>query len=298
MIKKGEVELGIAPIGWTNDDMPELGGDIPFERCIDEMAEAGFEGCEVGNKFPRDPDVLKRALEPRNLSIASAWFSTFFTTKTAEKTVREFIKHRDFLYAMGAKVIVVAECGRSIHGDINIPLHNNKPIFNDQEWKKLVNGLHELGKLAAEKGMSIVYHHHMGTGVQTFEEIEKLMNLTDPTLVSLLVDTGHMVFAGGDPAKLIKKFGNRVKHVHFKDIREEIMKRSIQENMSFLESVKLGVFTVPGDGMIDFVPIINALNDINYKGWIVVEAEQDPKIAPPLEYAKKAREYIREKAGL
>ncbi len=298
MIKKGEVELGIAPIGWTNDDMPELGGDIPFERCIDEMAEAGFEGCEVGNKFPRDPDVLKRALEPRNLSIASAWFSTFFTTKTAEKTVREFIKHRDFLYAMGAKVIVVAECGRSIHGDINIPLHNNKPIFNDQEWKKLVNGLHKLGKLAAEKGMSIVYHHHMGTGVQTFEEIEKLMNLTDPTLVSLLVDTGHMVFAGGDPAKLIKKFGNRVKHVHFKDIREEIMKRSIQENMSFLESVKLGVFTVPGDGMIDFVPIINALNDINYKGWIVVEAEQDPKIAPPLEYAKKAREYIREKAGL
>ncbi len=297
MIKKGEVKLGISPIGWTNDDMPELGGDIPFEQCIDEMAEAGFEGCEVGNKFPRDPVVLKRVLKPRNLSIASAWFSTFFTTKALEKTVQEFVKHRDFLYEMGAKVIVVAECGRSVHGNINVPLHN-KPIFNDQEWKKLVDGLHKIGELAAEKGMNIAYHHHMGTGVQTFEEIEKLMNLTNPTLVSLLVDTGHMVFAGGDPAKLIKKFGNRVKHVHFKDIREKIMKRSIQENMSFLEAVKLGVFTVPGDGMIDFVPVINALNDINYTGWIVVEAEQDPKIAPPLEYAKKAREYIREKAGL
>lgn len=298
MIKNGEVKLGIAPIGWTNDDMPELGGDIPFEQCINEMAEAGFEGCEVGNKFPRDPDILKKALEPLKLNIASAWFSTFFTTKAAEETIREFIKHRDFLHAMKAKVIVVAECGKSIHGDINIPLHNNKPIFNDQEWEKLVNGLHELGRLAAEKNMNIVYHHHMGTGVQTFEEIERLMNLTDPTLVSLLVDTGHIVFAGGNPMELIKKFGSRVKHVHFKDIRKEIMKRSIQENMSFLKSVKLGVFTVPGDGMIDFVPIINALNEINYKGWIVVEAEQDPKVAPPLEYAKKAREYIREKAGL
>ncbi len=298
MIKKGEVKLGIAPIAWTNDDMPELGGDIPFEQCIDEMALAGFEGCEVGNKFPRDPATLKKYLGLRNLKIASAWFSSFFTVNEAEKTIERFVKHRDFLHAMGSKVIVVSESGRSVQGKIETPLHSNKPVFSEEEWEKLVNGLHELGKLAAEKDMKIVYHHHMGTGVQTFEEITKLMELTDPKLVSLLVDTGHMVFAGGDPVELIKKFGDRVKHVHFKDIRKEIMKKSIQEDMSFLKSVKLGVFTVPGDGMIDFVPIINALNNIDYKGWIIVEAEQDPKMAPPLEYAKKAREYLREKAKL
>ena len=297
MIKKGEVKLGIAPIGWTNDDMPELGGDIPFEQCIDEMALAGFEGCEIGNKFPRDPRILKKALSLRNLSVASGWFSTFFTTNRAEETINNFIKHRDFLFEMGAKVIVVSESGKSVQGKMDTPLHANKPIFSDEEWKKMVEGLHELGKLANDKNMKIVFHHHMGTGVQTPEEIDKLMELTDPELVSLLVDTGHIVFAGGDPVKLIKKYGKRVKHVHFKDIREKIMRKTFEEDMSFLEAVKAGVFTVPGDGMIDFSPIIDALNEIDYKGWIIVEAEQDPKMAPPLEYALKARKYLREKIG-
>ncbi len=297
MIKKGEVKLGIAPIGWTNDDMPELGGDIPFEQCIDEMALAGFEGCEIGNKFPRDPRILKKALSLRNLSVASGWFSTFFTTNRAEETINNFIKHRDFLFEMGAKVIVVSESGKSVQGKMDTPLHANKPIFSDEEWKKMVEGLHELGKLANDKNMKIVFHHHMGTGVQTPEEIDKLMELTDPELVSLLVDTGHIVFAGGDPVKLIKKYGKRVKHVHFKDIREKLMRKTFEEDMSFLEAVKAGVFTVPGDGMIDFSPIIDALNEIDYKGWIIVEAEQDPKMAPPLEYALKARKYLREKIG-
>lgn len=292
MIVREDIRLGIAPIGWTNDDMPELGGDISFEQCIDEMAEAKFEGCEVGNKFPRDPEVLKAALEPRGLQVASAWFSTFFTTKDPEETYSAFLKHRDFLHAMGAKVIVVSETGKSIQGEINTPLHSAKPIFSDRDWKKLVDGLHELGKLAAEKDMKIVFHHHMGTGVQTYEETRKLMELTDPELVYLLVDTGHMVFASGDPVELIKEFGPRVKHVHFKDLRKDIMERSFKEDLSFLNSVKLGVFTVPGDGMIDFVPIVKALNEIDYKGWIVVEAEQDPKLAPPLEYAIKARNYL------
>jgi inosose dehydratase len=160
------------------------------------------------------------------------------------------------------------------------------------DWKKLVDGLHELGKLAAEKGMKIVFHHHMGTGVQTYEEIRKLMELTDPELVYLLVDTGHMVFAGGDPVELIKEFGPRIKHVHFKDLRKDVMERSFKDDLSFLNSVKLGVFTVPGDGTIDFVPIVKALDEIDYKGWIIVEAEQDPKLAPPLEYAIKARNYL------
>ena len=298
MLKKGDVRLGIAPIAWTNDDMPELGGEISFEQCIDEMALAGYVGSEVGNKYPRDPKVLKAALEPRGLQIASAWFSSFLTTKELEETVSEFIKHRDFLHAMGAKVIVVAEQGHSIQGQMDTPLHANKPIFTESEWQRLVDGLHRLGELAHEKGMEIVYHHHMGTGVQTYEEVERLMASTDSKRVSLLLDTGHISFAGGDSLDLIKNFGSRIKHVHFKDLRAEMELLVETENLSFLQAVKKGVFTVPGDGRIDFEPIIAALNEMDYKGWIIVEAEQDPALAPPLEYARKARAYIKEKAGL
>lgn len=297
MLKQSNVRLGIAPIAWTNDDMPELGKEISFEQCIDEMAEAGFVGSEVGNKYPKDPEVLAAALKPRGLSIASAWFSSFFTTKDPKETYEAFIKHRDFLHAMGAKVIVVSEQGRSIQGQMDVPLHENKPVFTEEEWTKLATGLEELGRLAAEKDMQIVYHHHMGTGVQTFAEVQKLMHLTDPNLVYLLLDTGHIVFAGGDPVKMIETFGNRIKHVHFKDLRPLIVQKSFDDRLSFLESVKQGVFTVPGDGMIDFAPVIQLLGEIDYKGWIIVEAEQDPALAPPLEYAIKAREYLREQLG-
>lgn len=298
MFKKGEVKLGIAPIAWTNDDMPELGGEISFEQCIKEMALAGYEGSEVGNKYPRDPEVLKKALAPHGLQIASAWFSTFLTTKPLEETVKPFLEHRDFLHAMGAKVIVVAEQGHSIQGQMDTPLHDNKPIFTDLEWDKLAAGLEHLGDLAAEKEMKIVYHHHMGTGVQTFEEVDRLMASTDPEKVYLLLDTGHIVFGGGDSVTMIEEFGHRIKHVHFKDLRKNVEQEVSDQKLSFLQGVRRGVFTVPGDGYIDFTPVIAGLSKIGYKGWIIVEAEQDPAIAPPLEYARKAREYIREKTGL
>ncbi|OQY08316.1 MAG: myo-inosose-2 dehydratase [Marinitoga sp. 4572_148] len=297
MIRREDIKIGIAPIAWTNDDMPELGGEISFEQCINEMQKAGFEGTEIGNKYPKNPKILKSELEKRNLKVASQWFSTFFTIGEFNKTVEDFKKHRDFLKEVGAEIIVVAECGKAIHGNINIPLHKNKPIFNEDEWKKLSEGLNLLGDLALEKDMKIVYHHHMGTGVQTYEETVKLMELTDPKKVFLLVDTGHMVFANGDPVELIKRFPNRVKHVHLKDLRKEILEKTYSEDLSFLDAVKAGVFTVPGDGMIDFKPIFDILNEIDYTGWFVVEAEQDPQKAPPLEYAIKARNYIKKLIG-
>jgi inosose dehydratase len=297
MSEERKIKIGISPIGWTNDDIPdELGGDIPFEQCIDEMAFAGYEGCEVGVKFPRDPKILKRALDLRHLSIASAWFGCYLTTKPLQETIDRFIRHRDFLYEMGARVIVVAEEGIFDREASQVPL-SHRPIFSASDWKKLVEGLHTLGKIAAEKNMRIVYHHHMGTGVQTFEETVKLMEMTDPNLVSLLVDTGHMTLAGGDPLELIKRFPDRVKHLHFKDVRKNIMELAIEKDMSFLDAVKLGIFTVPGDGMIDFIPIIKELEKINYEGWIIVEAEQDPQKAPPLEYAIKARTYLSQMAN-
>ena len=286
------IRYACAPIAWTNDDMPELGKHNSFEQCISEMALSGYEGTEIGNKYPKDPNKLKSYLEPRGLSVASAWFSSYLTTRPFEETKSSFIKHRYFLYELGAKVIVVSEQGRSIQGDINKPLFKNKPNFTDSEWEKLVIGLENLGKLANEKDMSIVYHHHMGTGVQTTKEIDKLMYLTTPENVSLLYDTGHLVMSGEDPIAIFNKYQNRIKHIHFKDIRNDIKNIVYNENFSFLDGVKKGMFTVPGDGDINFKPIIETIYDSNYEGWIVVEAEQDPSIANPFIYAKKARDYI------
>lgn len=298
MLDKNKVKLGIAPIAWTNDDMPELGGENTFEQCVSEMALAGFTGSEVGNKYPRDTEVLKKALNLRGINIAAAWFSSFLTTKPLEETVVEFIKHRDFLHAMGAKAVVVAEQGHSVQGMMDTPVFSKKPYFTEEEWNKLARGLEELGKLAAEKGMKVVYHHHMGTGVQTLEEIDKLMEMTDPSLVYLLFDTGHLTFSDVNPEVVLKKYINRIKHVHLKDIRKEVLDKVKSEDMSFLNAVKSGTFTVPGDGMIDYDPLFKILDENNYEGWFIVEAEQDPAKANPLEYAIKARKFIAEKTGL
>ena len=293
-----QIQLAIAPIAWTNDDMPELGSENTFEQCISEMALAGFTGTEIGNKYPKDPEVLEQYLNIRGLKVASAWFSAFLTTKPFEETAEAFKAHRDFLHAMGAKVIVVAEQGHSIQGIMTAPAFDDKPVFTDEEWKKLAEGLEKLGDLAHEKDMEIVYHHHMGTGVQTTEEIDRLMEMTDPDKVKLLFDTGHLVFSGENPIAVYNRHQDRIKHIHFKDIRQETAEEVEKEKDSFLNGVKKGVFTVPGDGMIDFTPIWTAIHASDYEGWIVVEAEQDPAKANPFEYAVKARSYIREVTGL
>jgi inosose dehydratase len=181
---------------------------------------------------------------------------------------------------------------------IDVPVIDKKPTFTEEEWKKLAEGLNELGKLAADKDMIVAYHHHMGTGVQTLEEIDRLMEMTDPNLVYLLFDTGHLTFSNIDPISVLNKYIKRIKHVHLKDIRKEVLDKVYAEHYSFLKAVKNGVFTIPGDGMLDFEPIFKILEDNGYKGWFVVEAEQDPAKANPLEYAIKARRFIAEKTGL
>ncbi|AYE35027.1 myo-inosose-2 dehydratase [Clostridium septicum] len=292
------VKLGIAPIGWTNDDMPDLGKENTFEQCISEMALAGFTGTEIGNKYPRDVKVLKKALDLRKMEIASAWFSAFLTTKPYEETEKAFIEHRDFLNSMGAKVIVISEQGHSIQGEIDTPIFGCKYVFNDEEWKRLAEGLNKLGQLAKEKDMKVVYHHHMGTGVQTTEEIDKLMDLTDENLVYLLFDSGHLVCSGEDELVILKKYINRIKHVHLKDVRKDVVDEVRRNKLSFLQGVRKGAFTVPGDGSIDFDPIFKILSENKYEGYLLVEAEQDPKKANPLEYAIKARKYIKQKTNI
>ncbi|MDR2636911.1 MAG: myo-inosose-2 dehydratase [Zoogloeaceae bacterium] len=297
-MKAGNIRLGVHPNAWTNDDLPELGGEIPFEQCVSEMALAGYTGSEIGNKYPRDPKVLNKALELRGLTICNAWFSAFLTTRPYEEVEREFIQCRDYLHELGARVIGTAEQGHSIQTRQDLPILEAKPFFTDEEWRRLCESLNKLGKLAAEQGMKLTYHHHMGTGVQTASEIDRLMENTDPARVGLLYDTGHLVFSGEDHLAVLDKWISRIGHVHLKDMRPAVYEQAVKGKWSFIRAIKEGVFTVPGDGCIDFVPVFEKLKRAEYSGWWVVEAEQDPAKANPLEYVMKARRYIREKANI
>ncbi|KGT91108.1 inosose dehydratase [Erwinia typographi] len=298
-MNKDNVKLAIAPIGWTNDDMPELGAENTFQQIVSEMALAGFTGSEVGSKYPRDPAVLKPMLDIRGIQICNAWFSTFFANGDKAKTIDEFINHRDFLHAMGAKVIGCSEQSKSIQGT-TLSVLEEKPYFTDEEWRLTAEGYNELAKLAAEKGMQVCLHHHMGTAIQTTEEIDRFMASTNQD-VFLLFDTGHAYYSEGSQAKMLailEKYLPRINHVHLKDVRDEVVAQVKSRKLSFLDGVKKGTFTVPGDGVIDFMPVFKILDEAGYKGWMVVEAEQDPALANPFEYAVKARKYIRERAGL
>ncbi len=297
MLDKNKVKLGIAPIAWTNDDMPDLGAENTFEQCISEMALAGFTGCEVGNKYPKNTAVLKKALDLRGMQICNAWFSTFLTTKPYEETEKGFIEHITFLKEMGAKVVGISEQGHSIQGT-DKSIFDDKYVMNDEEWEALCTGVNKLGKVAKDMGITLTFHHHMGTVVQTAAEIDRLMENTDPELFNLLFDSGHLAYCGEDYMYVLKKYINRIKHVHLKDIRPDVIAEVKANGESFLQGVRKGTFTVPGDGVIDFEPIFKVLEENNYEGYVLVEAEQDPAIANPFEYAKKARAYIAEKAGL
>lgn len=299
MFDKNKVKLGIAPIAWTNDDMPDLGKENTFEQCVSEMALAGFTGSEVGNKYPKDPEVLKKALELRGVEICNQWFSSFLITKPFEEVEKEFRAQLAFLKAMGAKVIGASEQSYSVQGQMDTPVFGHKYEMNDEEWDTFCTGMNKLGKIAKEEyGIALTFHHHMGTVVQSLAEVDRMMENTDPEYVSLLFDTGHFTYCGEDPLEVVKKYVHRIKHVHLKDIRPEVVEQVKKENMSFLAGVRAGAFTIPGDGCINYDPIFKVLEEAGYEGYMVVEAEQDPAKANPLEYAIRARKFIAEKTGL
>ena len=261
------VKLGIAPIGWTNDDMPQLGGELTFEQMVSEAALAGFQGTEVGGKFPTDPAVLNKALDLRGIKIASQWFSSFLCSTPYEENEKAFIEQLDFLEAVGASRINVCELTRCLFAEECSMFGDNKPIATDEEWDKLCDGLNKLGN-------------------------------TDPRYVYLCFDTGHFTFSKEDAVKAAKEFGPRIGHVHLKDIRPDMMEKAYAEGFKFRKAVLEGCFTIPGDGCVDYPGVFKALHDAHYEGWFIVEAEQDPAKANPLEYAKMAREYIKKTAGI
>ncbi|MEY2243700.1 myo-inosose-2 dehydratase [Streptomyces sp. SAS_267] len=292
-----KVKLGVCCTLWWNDDFPAIDAGISFGQAVSDMALAGFQGCSIGHKYPSDADELKAALDLRGLSVSEPWTSTYFTIgRMREKTVAAFEETLAHIKALDGTELVVAEFGASSHL-LPVDVFANRPVFTDSQWDALTSGLNELGGIAASAGLKLSYHHHMGTGVMTRADVDRLMASTDPELVHLLLDTGHMAFAGDDPLDLARAYADRIGHVHLKSVRPEVVSLVREEGLSFQEAIQRGVFTVPGDGGIDFRPILEVLAAAHYQGWLVVEAEQDPNKAVPLEYAKKARAYLADILG-
>jgi inosose dehydratase len=300
MFDKNHVWIGAVPNAWSNDDLPSLGGNTPYEQCLDEMALAGYEGTEMGSKYPTDPRELNEALALRGLRVSGAWFSAYFTVEGGEQqTLDNFKRSIPFYKALDIRHVYAAEVGHSSHLQ-PIPALANKPVLDERQWARMVSGLEQIGRLAADNGLRIVYHHHTGTGVQTQEDVERLMASTDPELVWLLLDTAHITVGGGEALAVAEKFAERICHVHLKNVRANVLEQMRSEGLSFWDAIKAGIFTVPGDpeGMIDLEPILNVLDQRGFRGWLVVEAEQDPARANPLKYFKLARAYLADKTGL
>ncbi|PXA85241.1 myo-inosose-2 dehydratase [Caulobacter sp. D4A] len=275
---------GTNPIAWSNDDDRSLGAHISLHQCLDETSKIGFDGIEKGHKFPQEPAALKAVLEPRKLRYVSGWHSLNLLANSVEDEKKAMQPALDLLKAMGSKVIIVCETSNAIHGDDGKAV-NNRPKLADSQWASFGAGVEALAEFAAGQGITLVYHHHMGTIVESEDEIDKLMAHTGPH-AKLLLDTGHCLFGGGNPERAAKNHMARVGHIHAKNVRPDIAAQVRSEGLSFLEGVRRGVFTVPGDkeGGVSFPPVLKIAAEHGYQGWLVIEAEQDPDVRNPFEY--------------
>jgi len=278
------VRLGINPITWTNDDMPELGGDTPLDVCLAEARLAGYAGIELGGKFPRQAAELRPILDRHSLALISGWYSAQLCRRSVAEEQAAVTDHLDLLVAMGCRVMVFAEGHGSTDSNPASPL-SARPVLDNAEWPAFCEKLNEIARHLRRHGVRLAFHHHMGTVVQTEADVDRLMANTNDD-VGLLLDTGHLVFAGGDPVAVARRHAARIVHVHCKDVRAAVLAAVLRDDRSFLRAVLDGVFTVPGDGAIDFTAVLRELQRADYGGWLVVEAEQDPAVAHPLTYAR------------
>jgi inosose dehydratase len=278
------VRIGINPITWSNDDAPELGGDIPLEVCLSETKQAGYAGTELGGKFPRRSAELKPIMQRHGLAVISGWYDGRCDEKDVSAEMDAIGPHLQLLKDMGSTHVVYADTSRGRHGAIWNPI-SKRPALQAEEWPTYGRKLTQLAERMADFGVRMAFHHHMGTIIETDAEVGLLMKHTGEA-VGLLYDTGHSTFSGGDSLQLIKDNVKRVVHVHCKDVRKPMLEKARSEDMSFMGAVLEGIFTVPGDGFLDYASILRVLAEANYSGWLVVEAEQDPRKAHPLTYAK------------
>ena len=284
------IKLGIAPIAWSNDDMPELGGETTLEQCLAEASKAGFTGIESGGKFPKNSKELIPKLEKENLQLCSGWYGATLLKNTPKEEFELMREQMDLFKDCKSPCMVFAEVTNSVQGDPKTPL-SKKPKLSEDEWKLLISRINEISKMMKDENMPLAYHHHMGTVIETEDETRRLIESTSDS-VKLLIDTGHMLFAGGNSIKLTEDFMERIIHVHCKDIRKNVLEKSLKNDSTFRQAFLDGAFTVPGDGCIDYKPFLTVLKNRNYEGWLVVEAEQDPAKANPFKYAKIGYNYL------
>jgi len=279
------VKIGINPISWSNDDLPTLGGETPLEVALTEGKRIGYQGFELGNKFPRESEALRKVLASHGLELVSGWYSGRLARRSVEDEIAAVGPHLKLLADNGAKVMVYGEVEDSIQGAPQ-PLYKRPRFFTSAQWDAYADRLTQFAKHTLSHGVRVAYHHHMGAYVEAPADVDELMKRVGPE-VGLLFDSGHMTFAGGDAVDMLRKYVKRVCHVHCKDVRPDVIKLARNRNWSFLESVINGAFTVPGDGAVDFHALMGVLRESGYEGWLVVEAEQDPVVAPAYAYADK-----------
>jgi inosose dehydratase len=277
------IELGINPITWTNDDMPALGGDIPLATCLAETRQAGYAGTELGGKFPRQAGELGPLLAAHGLKLVSGWCSGRILLREVDAEFDAVLPHLTLLRDLGCRHVVYADTSRR-SDDLFEPL-SKRPRLAEADWPAYGRKLTALAERMAAFGVGMAFHHHMGTIVQAGEEIDRLMATTGAA-VGLLFDSGHCLFAGADPLAVLQRHCARVVHMHCKDMRRAALDHALASDRSFMQAVLDGVFTVPGDGCIDFPALLRMLHAQGYAGWLVVEAEQDPRKAHPLTYAR------------
>lgn len=296
------VRVGAQPINWINDDFRDLGASTSLDDCLREMKLAGYDGSELGHRFADSPSEIRAALDKHGLRLVSGWHSTYLADplRAHDDEERAFSRHARKLQACGCDVVIVAECTRAIHGDGKAPLRfaPGRELLTAAAWDRMCAGLDRLARVARAMGMKAAYHPHMGTVVQDAGDVDALMSATSS--LSLLLDAGHLAFAGADPVAVLEKHGARVAHFHAKNIRPAVVRQARERRWTFEQSVRAGAFTVPGDpdGGVAFDKLFAILERNQYRGWIVVEAEQDPAKANPFEYAKRGRSFIRAQAGV
>ncbi len=278
------IRFGVSPIAWINDDMPELGGDTPLSTVLSDTREIGFTGIELGGRFPRDPAALRDLLGSYDLDLVGGWYSGNLLTQDADAEIAALQPHLALLKALGTDVFVFAETSNAIHCRKEIPL-NDTPSLTEAEWVQFGARLTAVSDYLKGQGMRMAYHHHLGTVVERPADLDAFLRHTGPS-VGLTVDTGHAVLGGVNPLALLRDHPERVAHVHCKDVRNNVFAQVRETGMSFLDGVLAGMFTVPGDGSINFGAVMRTLADIGYSGWVIVEAEQDPAIAPPAQYGR------------
>jgi inosose dehydratase len=289
------VRIGINPISWSNDDLPALGGETPLETALSEGAQIGYQGFELGNKFPKEPAALKAKLAEYGVACVSGWYSGRLAEGSVADEIEACVAHMAKLQFNGCQVVVYGEVAGSIQGQIDTPLAKRPRFADDAAWAGYAQRLDAFGRhLRATYGITLAYHHHMGAYVESPDDIDRLMAATSPDAVGLLFDTGHAYYGGaGDPVAVLRKHLARVVHVHCKDVRPQVVAQARNDGWSFLHGVVNGTFTVPGDGVIDFDAVLATLHGGGYEGWLVVEAEQDPAVAPSYAYAKKGYDTLK-----